>query len=247
MQYRLAILILTIISLLPGTVVNAQHLIFKTYTVEDGLVSNPIRRIYQDGKGFMWIGTWEGLSKYDGNKFTNFNTANGLSHNMVNDIYESADGKLYLAENNGTVDVLQEDVMLKNEAFRNVIVNKFRILQDHRVFAATDSSGIYEIKNGKLVKTVQAFPDSTFNDLTILNDSLLIGGSRGSLYILNRRLGLSSVIHQPIVVVTNKIYRDFTNRVWVGTNKGLKLVSELHKNNASPFLLWYQPHLIFLY
>jgi ligand-binding sensor domain-containing protein len=65
-----------------------------------------VRRIFQDKKGFIWIGTWEGLSKYDGYKFTNYTIANGLSHNMVNDLYESPDEKLYVAENNGTVDVL---------------------------------------------------------------------------------------------------------------------------------------------
>ena len=84
---------------------SAQHFIFKPYTVEDGLVSNPVRRIYQDNKGFIWIATWEGLSKYDGNKFTNYTIANGLSHNMVNDMYESPDGRLYVAENDGSVDV----------------------------------------------------------------------------------------------------------------------------------------------
>jgi len=33
-------------------------------------------------KGFIWIATWEGLSKYDGYRFTNFSKANGLSHNQ---------------------------------------------------------------------------------------------------------------------------------------------------------------------
>ena len=66
----------------------SQQLIFKTYTAEDGLVSNPVRRIYQDKKGFIWIGTWQGLSKYDGHKFTNYTTVNGLSDNMLNDMSE---------------------------------------------------------------------------------------------------------------------------------------------------------------
>ena len=62
----------------------SQRVIFKTYTVYDGLVANPVRCIYQDSKGFIWIGTYEGLSRYDGYKFTNYTTANGLSHNFIN-------------------------------------------------------------------------------------------------------------------------------------------------------------------
>src|SRR5258705_13815966 len=107
MKYKGFISMLIVIIMLTGSFSNAQHIIFKTYTVEDGLVSNPVRCIFQDSKGFMWIATWEGLSKYDGHKFTNYNTANGLTYNMVNDIYESPDGKLYLAENNGGADVLE--------------------------------------------------------------------------------------------------------------------------------------------
>lgn len=72
----------------------AQQLIFKTYTEEDGLVSNPVRCIFQDSRGFIWLGTWQGLSKYDGRKFTNYTTVNGLSDNLINDIYESPDGNI---------------------------------------------------------------------------------------------------------------------------------------------------------
>src|SRR6266487_1313842 len=99
---RATILVLLLV-IVPPHFLFSLKVIFKTYTVEDGLVSNPVRRIYQDSKGFIWIATGEGLSKYDGHKFTYYTTANGLSHNLVNDIYESADGKLYVAENSGTV------------------------------------------------------------------------------------------------------------------------------------------------
>ena len=209
----------------------AQQLIFKNYTVEDGLVSNPVRRIYQDSRGFLWIGTWEGLSKYDGHKFTNYTTSNGLSHNMINDIYESNDGKLYVAENDGTIDVLHRDAIVKKAAFRNVIINQFYVSQDQRVLAATDKGGLYEIKNGTLVKPLQIFPGAGYNDLTELNDSLLIGGAEGSLLILNKRFQLVAEIKQPIGILTFKIYTDLKNRVWVGTNDGLKLVSQNEKND----------------
>src|SRR5215207_1845923 len=83
-----------------------QEIAFKTYSVNDGLVANPIHRIFQDSKGFIWIATWEGLSKYDGHKFTNFNRSNGLSHDLVNDVYE-ADDKILVAQNNGVIDVVR--------------------------------------------------------------------------------------------------------------------------------------------
>lgn len=209
----------------------AQQLIFKTYTVEDGLVSNPVRRIFQDSRGFIWIATWEGLSKYDGNKFTNYTTSNGLSHNLVNDLYESAEGKLYVAENNGTVDILQRDAIVNKAAFSNVLINKFHTIQNNRVIALTDTGGIHEIRNGKLIQPVQSFSRSTYNDLTEINDSLLIGGAEGSFKILNRRFEIISEIKQPKEQVILKTYKDSKNKIWIGTNNGLKLVSVIQKKD----------------
>jgi ligand-binding sensor domain-containing protein/two-component sensor histidine kinase len=211
--------------------VSSQQLIFKTYTVEDGLVANPVRRILQDSKGFIWIGTWEGLSKYDGHKFTNYTTANGLSHNLVNAMYESPDGKLYLAENSGTVDILQHDAVFKKKAFQSVIINQFYVTQNNRVIAGTDTGGLYEIKNEILVKPVQKFSSFSYNDITDLNDSLLIGGAEGSILILNRQFELFAEIKKPHGYLTNKIYKDSKKRVWVGTNDGLKLLSIQETSN----------------
>src|SRR5215510_1320010 len=90
----------------------AQQVYFIKYTVHDGLVANPVRCIYQDTKGFMWIGTFDGLSRYDGYKFTNYTNANGLSHNFINSIIEVND-KLLIGENNGAVDVIQNGTIQK--------------------------------------------------------------------------------------------------------------------------------------
>jgi ligand-binding sensor domain-containing protein len=212
----------------------AQQLIFKTYTVEDGLVANPVRRIFQDSRGFIWIATWEGLSKYDGNKFTNYTTANGLSHNMVNDIFESTADKLYIAENNGSVDILQQDAIVKKAAFENVVINQFYITKNNRVIAATDTGGVQEIKNGTLLKPSQQFPGASYNDFTELNDSFLLGGSEGSLTILNGKFEIISEIKQPRELQTFKIYKDLKSNIWVGTNKGLKLLSPFQKNSQPP-------------
>ena len=62
---------------------------FKTYTVKDGLIGNRIRALMQDAKGFMWIGTTDGLSIYDGSKFKNYSETNGSRIGSIVTIYES--------------------------------------------------------------------------------------------------------------------------------------------------------------
>ena len=193
---------------------NGQTVVFKTYTVEDGLVSNPVRRIYQDSKGFIWIATLEGFSKYDSYKFQNYTTANGSSYNMINDIYEAEDGRLYVAENNGATDILQNDAIVSKGVFRKLVINRFSVLQGKRVIAVTDSTGLYELKNQSLIK-LQSFGAITYNDLANLNDSLLIGGAEGSIHILNNRFVVVAKIEQPKELLTFKIFKDSKNRVFL--------------------------------
>ena len=63
----------------------------KQMRTTDGLPSNSIRNIYQDSKGFLWLGTLNGLSRYDGNSFLNFQpeiNANGRISLIDNRITE---------------------------------------------------------------------------------------------------------------------------------------------------------------
>src|SRR5437762_8909351 len=129
---------------------SGQQPIFKTYTVGDGLVNNSVRKIFQDSKGFLWISTWEGLSKYDGNRFTNFTERNGLSHNMVNDVVETEQGEIYVAMNNGSVDLIANDDVKQKGIFQNVIINKMFSTKNGDLLALTDNFGIAKIHAKKL-------------------------------------------------------------------------------------------------
>lgn len=217
--------LLLLLCILSGYSSPAQKLIFKTYTVENGLVANPARNFYQDNKGFLWIATREGLSKYDGYKFTNFTIANGLSHNLINDMYESADGKLYIAENNGIIDLMLNGSVIEKNKFAGVTVNSFCNIGNNRIIAATDSGGLQELKMGNLIKPRQSLPRASYNDFAVVNDSLFIGASEGAIKILNKKFELLSEIVKPRDFLTFKIYRDKKNQVLLGTNYGLKILS----------------------
>src|SRR5215813_3988371 len=82
--------------LLPVSVIKAERLPIKTYTVADGLLRDTIYKIKQDSRGFLWFCTAEGVSRFDGYSFTNFTVTDGLIGGNVNDFLETDSGDIYL-------------------------------------------------------------------------------------------------------------------------------------------------------
>ncbi|MCX6334023.1 MAG: histidine kinase [Bacteroidia bacterium] len=50
----------------------SQNFTIKSYTTADGLPHNNVRAIARDSSGFLWLGTWDGLSRFDGHSFRNY-------------------------------------------------------------------------------------------------------------------------------------------------------------------------------
>ena len=79
----------------------AEQLPVKRYTTADGLAGNRIESIFRDSRGFLWFGTTEGLSRFDGYQFTNFTAAQGLPASFVTQIIETRGGVYWIATSAG--------------------------------------------------------------------------------------------------------------------------------------------------
>lgn len=84
-----SLLIIFLIILSQTTPIFSQSYTYNSYTTKDGLPSNIITALLQDKKGYIWIGTNNGLAKYDGSEFTIYSTSNGLSNNWITVITEN--------------------------------------------------------------------------------------------------------------------------------------------------------------
>lgn len=100
-------LVLTVLFLLLQLAAQAQSqsYLFSRLNVEDGLRSNYVTAIFQDSKGFMWVGTEGGLQRYDGKQFEYFPFEGipDISHEKVQRIIEGKDNTLWIAYNSCVV------------------------------------------------------------------------------------------------------------------------------------------------
>ena len=79
----------------------AQRYNFKFYGEEEGLKNLAVQAVLQDRAGFLWVGTQDGLYRYDGNHFTAFTSRDGLPGTRIEALYESADGTLWVSTGRG--------------------------------------------------------------------------------------------------------------------------------------------------
>jgi ligand-binding sensor domain-containing protein len=85
---RLAILLLCLIS--PAA---AQRYSFASYGNRDDLSITIVRCLLQDRAGFLWIGTSNGLFRYDGVRFARYGVNEGLPTNRVNALHQTRDNR----------------------------------------------------------------------------------------------------------------------------------------------------------
>jgi len=82
-----------------------RHLTFTHLSIEDGLSQNAVWNILQDRLGFIWIGTQDGLNRYDGYEFKVYRNdpddTTGLSDNDITALYEDRSGTLWVGTKSG--------------------------------------------------------------------------------------------------------------------------------------------------
>ena len=74
----------------------AQQYAFRSYTEDDGLGNLSITALAQDTSGFLWVGTENGLYRFDGSRFDRFGLAEGLEQTYVSALHVDQDGRLWV-------------------------------------------------------------------------------------------------------------------------------------------------------
>lgn len=79
------------------------------WEMRDGLPLNKVRAITQTRDGYLWVGTFNGLARFDGVRFKSFDSANspGLQSNAIESLCEDRQGRLWIGDNLGGLSVME--------------------------------------------------------------------------------------------------------------------------------------------
>lgn len=150
---KLLLLIVVQILCMHTFVVNAQRIFSTSYTMDDGLAANRVYSILQDSCGFMWFGTDDGLSRFDGIKFKNYYLSeyiNATTSNSVKRIFIDRRGKMWIGLDSGIVIYdSQTDTFrpfnAKTETGETIQTYVVDMIEDNdgEVWIATNGKGLY--------------------------------------------------------------------------------------------------------
>jgi signal transduction histidine kinase/ligand-binding sensor domain-containing protein len=219
---------------------SAGELKFERYKTSDGLIQNNVFAIAQDSQGYMWFGTQDGVSRFDGYSFTTFQTTvdrTSLSSNVINALYVDRKGVLWV----GT-DGLHE-YHPQTETFSRYLYSN-SLEPENYIEARNSVRTIYQDRRNNLwIGNVYGI--SRFNQTTntfegfIPSDNfslrcVLFEDSKGrfwlgtgeSLYLLNEKRTSATKVMEPKIFSTSKIEvcsikEDSFGNIWVATWSGL--------------------------
>lgn len=162
----------------------------RTYTVtswstKDGLPADRVRHLWQDAQGFMWIATFNGVSRFDGVRFRNHDVSNtpGLANNLVNALYEDRAGNMWLGHDTGEITVWREgrfQKLLLDPQWLGSPIDQFGETGDGTVWARNRLSWllpITKLRPGSIRKEVDG---QRLSDIASGNSGLMwLAGDRG--------------------------------------------------------------------
>lgn len=217
----------------------AQSILFRNYTVNNGLSSNTIWNIVQDDNGYMWFGTKNGLNRFDGYQFRTYQVNDlGKNASFGNSFIHSickVDGKtLWVGTEEGLFSFdLSTEKFHKYEELKSDLI--FSIIKDKKggIWVGTRSNGLFHFPNGS--KKFKNYRAGAANGLSLNQIRRLQEDDQGRIWIGTFGEGID--IFDPGTgkfehvkagpaegqLSSNYIlslYKDASGSIWVGTLSG---------------------------
>jgi ligand-binding sensor domain-containing protein len=161
----------------------AQQYTFIPYSIKQGLVQSQVRCLMQDSRGYIWVGTLGGLSRFDGRVFQNYDRNSGLLNNQINCFIELSNGET-LVGSNGSISFINGrgvySVALEG-AWKEATINT--LFQDDDIVLIGTETGLlsYSLSKKSVVPN-----DPMYAQLADKHIKTILRSRNGTLYILTK-------------------------------------------------------------
>jgi signal transduction histidine kinase/AraC-like DNA-binding protein/streptogramin lyase len=208
----------------PGT----HSWVHESWTVKDGLPVNSINALLQDRTGYIWAATFDGLVRFDGIRFTVFNSANSeeLPSNRIIQLKEGRDGSLWLITEQGHV------VRFRDGRFTNVAFETGKpspglavLLVDSlgTVWVGTPD-GLWTVQRDRLVRIGRGTLDARVTAIVQRRDgSLWVGTNGAGIFRVSGDRQVTKVVTNLGIDAgfINRLVEDASGALWICGNAGL--------------------------
>lgn len=196
-----------------------QNYVIKFWNSENGLPQNSILKILQTQNGYLWVSTYNGLLRFDGNSFELFNTTNTpiLPHNSFIDLFEDSKQNLWLVSpnqklakySNGKFEVFSID----EKSYVNAVCEN----GDNEILAGLTTGKIHKVINGEFVDFINV---GTYIRKLVYskNQELYIATDKGLYVYKNNKLNVVEELRGVEIYILKK---GLKNEILVLSDKGL--------------------------
>ncbi len=198
------------------------------WQTEDGLPQIAVQCIIQTQDGYLWLGTQEGIVRFDGVQFTVFDRANtqGINHNSIQSLLQTTDGSMWAGTLGGLTRMYENKFIAYTRADGLANNDVFDLYEDAQknLWIATNGGGLSVWKNGK-------FTNFTIKDGLVDNYTTCVRGGKDGVIYIGTNSGLAKFANGVFITYTTddglannnvrSLYVDSNNVLWVGTGAGL--------------------------
>lgn len=226
---------------------------FEKVSIEEGLSNEYVTSIFQDSKGYIWIGTKDGLNRFDGEKVKIYNcnaeNKNSLSSTYINDIEEDVNGNIWIATDSGldflvtdsdTITRMRDWESDKYNLGNLKITSLLKSEQEEHIMWVGTEKGL--IKVDVLKNKMEAFyhNENDSNSLTNSyitclengeNNTLWVGTKRG-VNLIDKDLKISEKKNREIKLEISNMEKDKQGNMWIST-KGSIFVFNIKEKKSN--------------
>lgn len=204
-----------------------KPVLFKTLSVDDGLSQNTVWTITQDNNGRMWIGTGDGLNRYDGYSFTTYyhtpDDSLSIADNNIRSLCTDTKGNMWVGTLVGLSNYDIKTDNFTNYSLSNTPVQVLEILdipEKDILFLATNNGLISFNKTSKKVEIVPSLKHFTINSICKVGNELFLGTLQGVFLYSMENQSIRQILPElNEIAIASIIYDSQEHLFWIGSLK----------------------------